>query len=121
MSKNQVNRIQEQIAEQVSIIRAHAERNQLPESDEDLRIVPFVSKRCIMYCGPGRCNCVPTVGHHFCVVFESKLKNCSKEFLNEIGWLQEQVQKAHAQKPLQVSEQGTIMDESHIALMLGNT
>jgi hypothetical protein len=107
-------RIQDQIAEQTALVKSHAQKWDLPEKDDPLRIVPFVSKRCIVSCGPGRCNCWPTVGHHFCVVFESRLNSCSQEFLSEMGYLQAQVDKLESEE----SEQGDIINECHVALKL---
>jgi hypothetical protein len=60
-----VTRIQEQIAQQVQAVQNHAIRLDLPEKNEPLVVVPIASKRCFVPCGPGRCNCYPTIGHHY--------------------------------------------------------
>ena len=109
--------IQDQIQAECERIRKIAALADLPEKDEPLRVVPFVSKRCFVPCGVGRCNCYPTVGHHFCVVFESRLNQCSKEFLSEMGYLQEQVDKSTSAD----SEHGDIINECHVALKLATS
>lgn len=111
-------RIQQQIADQVAEIRAHALKWDLPEKNDPLRIVPFVSQRCMVSCGPGRCNCWPTVGHHFCIVFESHLKRCSQDFLSEMGYLQQQVESASRNCELISDEQASTIDQTHLALNL---
>ena len=110
--------IQDQIIQECQRIREHAHKWDLPEKHDPLRIVPFVSKRCIAYCGAGRCNCYPTVGHHFCIVFESHLQQSSRDFLSEMGWLQEQVEKSSQTPTLAECEQSAHLDETHLALKL---
>lgn len=111
-----MSRIAEQIATQVAQIRSHAEKWNLPEKREPLVIVPFVSKRCMVACGPGRCNCWPTVGHHFCLVFESHLKSCGSDFQSEMAYLQSKVNDHEASCVF--SEQDDILDEHHVALQM---
>jgi len=113
-----MSRIRDQIAQQVQEIRQKATQSGFPESAEPLVIVPFVSKRCIAYCGAGRCNCHPTIGHHFCLVFESRLKNCSFEFVSEIEYLQDQVNKVSVNLLVTESEQLQVIDDAHLALTL---
>jgi hypothetical protein len=113
-----MSRIRDQIEQQVQEIRHKATQSGFPESAEPLVIVPFVSKRCIAYCGAGRCNCHPTIGHHFCLVFESRLKNCSSEFVSEIEYLQDQVNKVSVNLLVAESEQLQVIDDAHLALIL---
>ena len=110
--------IKDQIHVECARIRAVTEKYDMPQKDEPLRIVPDVSKQCFVPCGVGRCNCYPTVGHHFCIVFESQLKGCSKEFLSEMGYLQEQVDKSHVTHDAEPCQQSEILDQTHVALKL---
>lgn len=113
-----MSRIRDQIAQQVQEIRHKATHSGFPESAEPLVIVPFVSKRCIAYCGAGRCNCHPTIGHHFCLVFESRLKSSSEEFVSEIQYLQDQVNKVSLNLFVSESEQLHTIDDAHLSLTL---
>lgn len=113
-----MSRIRDQIAQQVQEIRHKATHSGFPESAEPLVIVPFVSKRCIAYCGAGRCNCHPTIGHHFCLVFESRLNTSSSEFVSEIQYLQDQVNKVSVNLFVAESEQLQVIDDAHLALTL---
>jgi hypothetical protein len=113
-----MSRIREEIAQQVQEIRQKAQQIGMPEAAESLVIVPFVSKRCFVPCGAGRCNCHPTIGHHFCLVFESRLKNCSSEFVSEIEYLQDQVNKVSVNLLVTEPEQLQVIDETHLALHL---
>ena len=102
------------------MIKDAAFKYDLPEKNEPLRLVPFISKRCFVPCGVGRCNCYPTVGHHFCIVFESQLNKCSQEFLREISFLQEQVEKSLQKIDLVETDQSDVIDETHTALRLAS-
>jgi hypothetical protein len=115
-----MTKIQDQISQQMYEIKAHANKCDLPEKNDPLRIVPFVSKRCIVACGPGRCNCWPTVGHHFCIIFESHLRECSNEFLTEMGSLQHYLDRGC--QVVDSTDQLQVVDETHLALQLsGNS
>jgi hypothetical protein len=116
-----VTRIQEQISKQVKVVQEHSIKWDLPEKGEPLVVVPISGKRCIAACGPGRCNCYPTVGHHYALVFESCLQQCSQEFLSEIGWLQNQVKSAEANVPLPQSAHGDAIDQLHSELRTEKT
>jgi hypothetical protein len=113
-----MSRISDQIAQQVQEIRHKAQQIGMPEAAESLVIVPFVSKRCFVPCGAGRCNCHPTIGHHFCLVFESRLKSSSEEFVSEIKYLQDQVNKVSLNQFVSESEQLHTIDDAHLALTL---
>lgn len=118
MAVANMSRIRDQIAQQVQEIRQKASQSGFPECAEPLVIVPFVSKRCIVPCGAGRCNCYPTMGHHFCLVFESRLKSCSSEFVSEIQHLQDQLNKVSLNLFVTESEQLHTIDDAHLALTI---
>lgn len=110
-------RIKDQIAQEAAKIRQQAKLSGFSEHGEPLMVVPFVSKKCIVYCGAGRCNCHPTVGHHFCLVFESLLKRSSEDFVSEIKYLQSQVPLCEQQSH-EYSEADQTLDDTHISLRL---